>query len=87
MLLGLDLVMFHYLSDDLPASKLNVYVHLAYGFDAQKWQQAWKNGKKIGLNEEFPYGYHHAEAFGARVIYSTDHRESALQKSCAMRCG
>ena len=60
--------------------RINVYVHLAYGFDAVKWQQAWQAGTKIGLNEEFPYGYHHAEAFGARVVYSTDYRENALQK-------
>ena len=62
------------------APNINAYVHLAYGFDAQKWQQDWKSGKKIGLNEEFPYGYHHAAIFGARVIYSTDHRENAPQK-------
>ncbi len=49
-----------------PDQKINVYVHLAYGFDAQKWQQDWKSGTKIGLNEEFPYGYHHAAAFGAQ---------------------
>jgi glycosyltransferase involved in cell wall biosynthesis len=55
-------------------------VHLAYGFDAQKWHQDWKNGKKIGLNEAFPYGYHHAATFGAQVIYSTDRRENAPQK-------
>ncbi|HTJ89318.1 MAG TPA: glycosyltransferase [Acidocella sp.] len=59
---------------------IKAYVHLAYGFDAQKWNQDWKDGKKIGLNEEFPYGYHHAAVFGARVIYSTDRRENAPQK-------
>src|SRR5271168_5153319 len=70
-----------YPPNNAPDQKINVYVHLAYGFDAQKWQQAWKDGTKIGLNEEFPYGYHHAAAFGARITYSTDHRESAPQKS------
>ena len=60
---------------------IKAYVHLAYGFDAQKWRDAWKSGTKIGLNEEFPYGYHHAAAFGARVVYSTDHKENAPQKS------
>ncbi len=59
---------------------INAYVHLAYGFDALKWQKAWKAGKTVGLNEEFPYGYHHAEAFGARIVYSKDHAENALQK-------
>jgi glycosyltransferase involved in cell wall biosynthesis len=62
------------------ATTIRAYVHLAYGFDALKWQQAWKLGKKVGLNEEFPYGYHHAEAFGARVVFSKDHAESAVQK-------
>ena len=68
------------LMKNLSETKIKAYVHLAYGFDAQKWQQAWKAGKKIGLNEEFPYGYHHAEAFGAQVIYSKDHAENGLQK-------
>jgi glycosyltransferase involved in cell wall biosynthesis len=62
------------------APDINAYVHLAYGFDAQKWQDDWKAGTKIGLNEEFPYGYHHAAAFGARIVYSTDHKENAPQK-------
>jgi glycosyltransferase involved in cell wall biosynthesis len=62
------------------APEINAYVHLAYGFGAQKWQKAWKNGTKIGLNEEFPYGYHHAAAFGAQVSFSTDHAENGLQK-------
>jgi glycosyltransferase involved in cell wall biosynthesis len=68
-------------ADNFPVPNINAYVHLAYGFDAQKWRDAWKSGTKIGLNEEFPYGYHHAAAFGARVIYSTDHKENAPQKS------
>lgn len=68
------------LNYNVPVPNINAYVHLAYGFDAQKWQQDWKSGTKIGLNEEFPYGYHHAAAFGAQVIYSTDHRENAPQK-------
>jgi glycosyltransferase involved in cell wall biosynthesis len=72
--------MSYNLSYNLSEQKINAYVHLAYGFDAQKWQQDWKSGTKIGLNEEFPYGYHHAAAFGARVIYSTDHKERAPQK-------
>ena len=64
----------------IAAPEISANVHLAYGFDAQTWQQAWKAGTKIGLNEEFPYGYHHAAAFGARVNYSTDHAENAPQK-------
>src|ERR1700739_373149 len=72
--------MSYNLSYNLSEQKINAYVHLAYVFDAQKWQQDWKSGTKIGLNEEFPYGYHNAAAFGARVTHSTDHNENASQK-------
>jgi glycosyltransferase involved in cell wall biosynthesis len=65
---------------EAPAAPFNAYVHVAYGYDARTWQQNWRAGKILGLNEEFPYGYHHAAQFGATVIYSKDHPENALQK-------
>ncbi len=61
-------------------SRFIAYVHLAYGFDSRKWQAKWRAGKVLGLNEEFPYGYHHAAEFGATVVYSTDHPETAIGK-------
>ena len=65
---------------EAPAAPFNAYVHVAYGYDARTWQKNWRAGKILGLNEEFPYGYHHAAQFGATVIYSKDHPENALQK-------
>jgi glycosyltransferase involved in cell wall biosynthesis len=63
-----------------PAPSFNAYVHVAYGYDSLKWQKNWREGKILGLNEEFPYGYHHAAEYGASVVYSKDHPETKLQK-------
>jgi glycosyltransferase involved in cell wall biosynthesis len=59
---------------------LKVYVHVANGYDALKWQKNWKAGKILGLNEEFPYGYHRAAQYGTSVAYSRDYPENRLQK-------
>jgi glycosyltransferase involved in cell wall biosynthesis len=63
-----------------PGTAIKVYVHLAYGYGAVKWQKNWQAGKIIGLNEEFPYGYNHAAQYGATIMYSTDYPENKLQK-------
>ena len=55
---------------------IRVYVHLAYGFDADKWRERWSNGRIIGINDATPYGYHRAEKYGALVTYSHDRPES-----------
>ena len=62
------------------APSFNAFVHVAYGYDSLKWQKDWREGKILGLNEEFPYGYHHAAEYGASVVYSKDHPETKLQK-------
>ena len=62
------------------APSFNAFVHVAYGYDSLKWQKNWREGKILGLNEEFPYGYHHAAEYGASVVYSKDHPETKLQK-------
>lgn len=59
---------------------IKVFVHLAYGFDAKNWQRDWIAGKKIGLNESSPYGYHHAETMGVDLEYSYDRPENLVQK-------
>jgi glycosyltransferase involved in cell wall biosynthesis len=65
---------------DAQHANFTAYVHLAYGFDALKWQKNWHNGKLLGLNEEFPYGYQYATKFGASVIHSKDYPEGRFQK-------
>ncbi len=64
----------------LKVEPFDAYVHVAYGYDSVKWQKNWREGKVLGLNEEFPYGYHRAAEYGASVVYSTDHAEGRLQK-------
>jgi glycosyltransferase involved in cell wall biosynthesis len=59
---------------------INVFVHLAYGFDAEHWNQRYKNGQLLGINEPFPYGYHRAEEHGCRVIFSVDKAENPIEK-------
>ena len=59
---------------------IKVFVHLAYGYGADSWNRRWKAGKILGINEPFPYGYHHAEAMGCSVMQSQDLNESAAQK-------
>jgi glycosyltransferase involved in cell wall biosynthesis len=65
---------------DAKLADFTAYVHLAYGYDALKWQKNWHNGKLLGLNEEFPYGYQYAAKLGASVVYSKDYPEGRFQK-------
>jgi glycosyltransferase involved in cell wall biosynthesis len=60
--------------------KIRVFVHLAYGFDAHRWEERWVNGKLIGINERFPYGYHRAEELGCEVKYSRDQAERQIAR-------
>ena len=65
---------------DTKSADFIAYVHLAYGYDALKWQKNWHNGKLLGLNEEFPYGYQYAAQLGTSVVYSKDYPEGRFQK-------
>lgn len=51
---------------------IRVYVHLAQGFGGQAWNRRYREGKVAGLNEPWPYGYHHAGRFGCDVTFSQD---------------
>jgi glycosyltransferase involved in cell wall biosynthesis len=64
----------------LTNSRVQVFVHLAYGFGGDYWNLRWKQGSIIGINEPFPYGYHHAVAMGYAVTFSQDRQEAALTK-------
>jgi glycosyltransferase involved in cell wall biosynthesis len=59
---------------------IQVFVHLARGFGGASWNQQWKNGKILGINEPYPYGYHRAESMGCSVFYSEDFPESAAER-------
>lgn len=57
---------------------IRVFVHLARGFGAERWQEKWRRGEIVGLNERLPYGYFWAEEHGCAVEYSQDASESRL---------
>lgn len=58
----------------------SAFVLLARGFGGSSWNRRFKEGKIIGLNEEYAYGYHHAEKHGVNVRYSEDEPEGVLGK-------
>lgn len=57
---------------------------LAHGFGASNWNGLFRAGKIIGLNEEYAYGYHHADKHGMQVVYSEDGKEGMLGKLARM---
>jgi glycosyltransferase involved in cell wall biosynthesis len=57
---------------------IRVFVHLARGFGASRWEARWQRGEIIGLNERLPYGYFRAQDGGCDVEYSEDRREGAF---------
>ena len=59
---------------------ISIFVLVAHGFGAESWNERWRNGKIIGLNEPFAYGYHRASGDGLTVIYSEDRNENIVQK-------
>jgi glycosyltransferase involved in cell wall biosynthesis len=63
---------------DCDETPIRVFVHLAHGLGAIKWEQRWKEGRVIGINEPLPYGYHRARDLGCSVEYSRDSMESAV---------
>jgi glycosyltransferase involved in cell wall biosynthesis len=64
----------------LAETPIQVFVHLARGFGGASWNRQWKEGKILGINEPFPYGYHRADTMGCSVSYSQDLPESVLAK-------
>jgi glycosyltransferase involved in cell wall biosynthesis len=64
----------------LANSRVRVFVHLAFGFGGDSWNLRWKQGKILGINEPFPYGYYRADAMGCAVTYSRDQQEAAPKK-------
>jgi glycosyltransferase involved in cell wall biosynthesis len=59
---------------------VRVFVHLAYGFGAENWHRRWLEGKIIGINEPFPYGYYQATRHGCLIEHSQDTRETWAKK-------
>jgi glycosyltransferase involved in cell wall biosynthesis len=59
---------------------IQVFVQLSHGFGAQTWEGLWNEGKIVGINERFAYGYHRANRMGCCVTYSKDQRETAPKR-------
>ena len=63
-----------------PAAPIDVFVHLAHGYDARDWERRWLRGQIIGFNERFPYGYHLASDMGCSVRFSRDKEEGRVAR-------
>jgi glycosyltransferase involved in cell wall biosynthesis len=60
---------------------ISVFILVAHGYGGKSWHDRWQNGKIIGLNEPFAYGYHRASSDDLNVTYSEDCNENIIQKA------
>jgi len=60
---------------------IRVFVHLSVPYGAERWQDSFKNGKLIGINDRLPYGYYRAAEDGCQIVYSEDKKENRLDRS------
>ena len=58
---------------------MQVFVHLAYGFDAVEYERKWAAGRK-GMNDRQPYGYSRAASASTAIVYSRDRPEGRVRK-------
>jgi glycosyltransferase involved in cell wall biosynthesis len=58
---------------------MQVFVHLAYGFDAVEYERKWAAGRK-GMNDRQPYGYSRAASDTTTIVYSRDRPEGRVRK-------
>jgi glycosyltransferase involved in cell wall biosynthesis len=56
--------------------EIRVFVHLAHGFGAQRWEERLRCGEVVGLTDRLPYGYFWAQEHGCAVTYSEDKMET-----------
>jgi glycosyltransferase involved in cell wall biosynthesis len=61
------------------ATVMQVFVHLAYGFDAVEYERKWAAGRK-GMNDRHPYGYSRAASDETSIVYSRDFPEGRARK-------
>jgi hypothetical protein len=66
--------------DSCRTKMINVFVHLAHGHTGQSWNRRYINGQLLGINEPFPYGFHRAEAYNCRGVFSIDKAENPAEK-------
>ncbi|MBB2201007.1 glycosyltransferase family 4 protein [Gluconacetobacter tumulisoli] len=51
---------------------IRAFVQLSYGYGATTWHARWQEGRILGLNEEYAYGYLRASEPGFTVTQSED---------------
>jgi hypothetical protein len=68
------------MSIDKYSKPIRIFVHLAKGFDARRWEERWAAGRIVGLNERLPYGYFRAAEDGCVVHYSEDKTKNKLEQ-------
>ncbi len=59
---------------------IKVFVLLAAGFGADDWNRRYLEGKIVGFNEPYPYGYHRAKEMGCDLNFSVDLSETLIAK-------
>jgi glycosyltransferase involved in cell wall biosynthesis len=65
---------------------INVFAHLAYDKDLDKWRAARASGRLVGRNDETPYGYGRAAGMGCSVAFSQSMKEGRLDKLKRLAC-
>ncbi|GBQ35441.1 glycosyltransferase family 4 protein [Gluconacetobacter azotocaptans] len=51
---------------------IRAFVQLSYGYGATTWHRRWQEGRILGLNEEYAYGYLRASEPGFTITQSED---------------
>jgi glycosyltransferase involved in cell wall biosynthesis len=62
------------------AHPMNVFVHMCYGFGARTWNDKYRSGRLIGINEPYAYGFQRAAEHGCNATYSDDKKENPIEK-------
>ena len=61
------------------------FVLLEHRYGGDNWHRKWRDGRLIGLNEPWAYGYHHAADHGFDVTYSEDTLPGSLWRPIQSR--
>ncbi|GBR48908.1 glycosyltransferase [Gluconobacter roseus] len=61
---------------------IRVFVQLSHGYGAKNWNEKFRQGKILGTNEPYAYGYNRANSSEIKITYSEDIvKENLFQKS------
>jgi glycosyltransferase involved in cell wall biosynthesis len=59
---------------------MKIFVHMCYSFGAKTWNDKYKSGRLIGINEPYAYGFQRASDHGCNATYSEDKKENPIEK-------